>query len=474
MAASGAWRRTRSSQLCFVSSIAAHSSPRGSTPASANASGGTCVSTLPNVSSPRALARRRAGSTVSTSTLPPWWTAAIAAAAAAVVVLPTPPEPQWITISLAASSCSIEPVDAVACGAAIRTRAPRRGARRPGGWRGRRGCAGRGTARRAAACPRGSSSRRRVRWAARVRRRVTASWAPSRIGRTDVPSASLSRASFSSSDEPLEHLLLAAAEQLGQHAVHDDGGEVDDRLVAQSFGELERLVDRHLLRRRHDHHAGLLGVAEDVDHPARLVAHHAHLHELLDRLRRRELTGDVAGGHRVDDDEVVAALAHLPQELPDREDLLHAGRGVGHEVEGAGQRAEASHQRDLELEAQVLLERLLGVHRHGEEAGRHLALLERRGTDLEEVGQVALGVDLADEGALAVLRSEERERRRDGGLADASLAGDEEELAVEQVDGHRRGSVSSRSRCGGRRRGCRSRRRRASRPRRPPGGPCGR
>ena len=113
MAASGAWRRTRSSQLCLVSSIAAHSSPRGSTPASTKASRGTCVSTLPNVSRPSALASRRAGSTVSTSTLPPWCTAAIAAAAAAVVVLPTPPEPQWITISLAASSCSIEPVDAV-------------------------------------------------------------------------------------------------------------------------------------------------------------------------------------------------------------------------------------------------------------------------------------------------------------------------------------------------------------------------
>ena len=37
--ASGAWRRMRSSQLCFVSSIAAHSSPRGSTPAAANAVG---------------------------------------------------------------------------------------------------------------------------------------------------------------------------------------------------------------------------------------------------------------------------------------------------------------------------------------------------------------------------------------------------------------------------------------------------
>ena len=44
----------------------------------------------------------------------------------------------------------------------------------------------------------------------------------------------------------------------------------------------------------------------------------------------------VAGG--VDDDEVVVALAHLPAELADGEDLLHAGRGVGDEVERPGQR----------------------------------------------------------------------------------------------------------------------------------------
>src|ERR671910_2117613 len=106
VAASGAWLRTSSSHDCLVSSIAAHSSPRGSTPAFANRAPSTCVSTLPKRSRPRALASRRAGSTVITSTLPPRWAAAMAAAAAAVVVLPTPPDPQQITISLAARSGS--------------------------------------------------------------------------------------------------------------------------------------------------------------------------------------------------------------------------------------------------------------------------------------------------------------------------------------------------------------------------------
>ena len=99
-------------------------------------------------------------------------------------------------------------------------------------------------------------------------------------------------------------------------------------------------ADRHLLGGRHDHHAGLRRVGEDVEHPLGLVAHHAHLHQLVDGLRRGELADDVAAGDGVDDDEVVVALAHLPRELADGEDLLHARRGVGDEVEGAGERAD--------------------------------------------------------------------------------------------------------------------------------------
>ena len=114
------------------------------------------------------------------------------------------------------------------------------------------------------------------------------------------------------------------------------------------------------------------------------------------------------------------------------------GAALATKSKRAGQRAEAGHQRDLELEAQVLLQRLLGVHRHGEEVGLDLAGLEGGGPGLEEVGQVALGVDLADQGALALLRGQQGERRRDGRLADTALAGDEDQLAVEQIDGRGR------------------------------------
>src|SRR5690606_412658 len=53
-------------------------------------------------------------------------------------------------------------------------------------------------------------------------------------------------------------------------------------------------------------------------------------------------------------------------------------------------------------------------------------------------GQVALGVDLAHEGPLPERGRELPERRRDAGLPDATLPGDEQQLAVEQGGGHGR------------------------------------
>src|SRR5919197_2763688 len=96
---SGAWRSTRSSNVRFASSIIAHSSPRISTPASANRSGSTRLSSLPSSGSPSELARRFAGSIVSTATFFPRL-AMPSATAAEVVVLPTPPDPAQMQISL--------------------------------------------------------------------------------------------------------------------------------------------------------------------------------------------------------------------------------------------------------------------------------------------------------------------------------------------------------------------------------------
>ena len=93
-----AWAFTSSSQVCLRSSIIAHISPRGVSPACAKSAGSMRVSSLPRAFSPSELASRRAGSMVNTSARWPSM-AARRASAAAVVVLPTPPEPtQQITL----------------------------------------------------------------------------------------------------------------------------------------------------------------------------------------------------------------------------------------------------------------------------------------------------------------------------------------------------------------------------------------
>ena len=144
----------------------------------------------------------------------------------------------------------------------------------------------------------------------------------------------------------------------------------------------------------------------------------------------------MTAGGRVHHHQVVVALAHLPDRLAHGEDLPHSGGGGGDELEGPGQGADAGQGGKPQLEAQVLVQGRLRVHRHGEEVGLDLPGLVPGGHGLEEVGHVALGVDLAGQRLLAVLGREQGEGGRDRGLAHATLPGHEEQLALEQVDEH--------------------------------------
>jgi hypothetical protein len=141
--------------------------------------------------------------------------------------------------------------------------------------------------------------------------------------------------------------------------------------------------------------------------------------------------------------QVVVALADLEGELAHGEDLTNARGGGRHEVEGAGQRRDPRRERagtvaEVKLDAQVLLQRLLGAHRHGEEPGLDLSRLEADRRRLEDLGQIALGVDLAGQDPLAPLGRQQGEGRGHRGLARSPLAGDEEQPALEEVVPHRR------------------------------------
>ena len=89
--------------------------------------------------------------------------------------------------------------------------------------------------------------------------------------------------------------------------------------------------------------------------------------------------------------------------------------------------------RHAQVEPQVLLQRRLGVHRHREDAGVDLARREPDRRVLELRGDVALGVDLDEQDALADARREQRGRGGHRALADAALAREEEAAPVEQV-----------------------------------------
>jgi hypothetical protein len=156
-----------------------------------------------------------------------------------------------------------------------------------------------------------------------------------------------------------EDRLVLRRERLGQHAVHDHGAERHGRLFASAGHQVDRLVDRHLLRRGHDVERRESRVREDLEHPLRLIADRTGVHQLADRARRVELRQHVAGRGGIDDDEVpggpaLDGLPHLPAHLADGEDLLHARSGVGDEVEDVRERADAPDHRDLEVEPEVL------------------------------------------------------------------------------------------------------------------------
>jgi hypothetical protein len=137
----------------------------------------------------------------------------------------------------------------------------------------------------------------------------------------------------------------------------------------------------------------------------------------------------------------VVLLAHLVAELADGQDLSDPRGGGGHEVEGLGQRADAADHRDAQVQLEVLAQRRLGVHGHGPDVGCHLARREVGRAGLEEGGQVTLGVHLAGEHALAVLGGQAGQGGGHGGLAHATLAGDEDQFELQQVrrvrHGHR-------------------------------------
>ena len=191
--------------------------------------GGTWVSTLPNCSSPRALASRRAGSTVRRAPCRPGEPRHGHASAAAMVVLPTPPEPQVIRDLLGREQLldgRPRAPGAPSCGRSHQGELGARGTRRSAGSPADAVAPLRTAPGRTAAAGGAARLRSAPRCSARVRRSVTARRPLEQ--RRDARRR-LRREHLGPDHRAFEHLLLAPAEQLGQHPVDDDRGEIDRR-----------------------------------------------------------------------------------------------------------------------------------------------------------------------------------------------------------------------------------------------------
>ena len=98
----------------------------------------------------------------------------------------------------------------------------------------------------------------------------------------------------------------------------------------------------------------------------------------------------------------------------------------------ARERRQASDARDLEVDVQVFLERLVGAELEDREVVLDHARCEPCRWRSQRRGEVTLGVDIDGEDALAGAGADERERGGHGAAAGASLARDEDDPPREQ------------------------------------------
>ena len=148
------------------------------------------------------------------------------------------------------------------------------------------------------------------------------------------------------------------------HAVDDNERHVDVSFFTNALGKFQGLVNRTLFGRGDENRGRRIGVGKHLDHPIGLFAQHADLGQRADRSRCGELARDVTRTLGIDNDEVVMVRTYLVADLADGEDLLHAGSGIGHEVERLGQDADTRHEWDPHVEADVFTQCLFGfVHR---------------------------------------------------------------------------------------------------------------
>ena len=85
-----------------------------------------------------------------------------------------------------------------------------------------------------------------------------------------------------------------------------------------------------------------------------------------------------------------------------------------------------------DLDAQVLVHRMIGIDRDREQVGGHLDLVEVLAPVFEQPLDALLTGELGDHRAKSAARGQHPQHRGDGRLADAPLARDEHQPLVEE------------------------------------------
>ncbi len=306
--------------------------------------------------------------------------------------------------------------------------------------------------------------------------------------------------------DPLGEALAELVDQLRRHAavgLRDGMDAVDDHpaerhpRLHQLAVEVDRLLDRVVLRRGHDQErrggvleqrADALGpLREAIDQPRQRAEEHRQILEQVDAGHALEQREDDAGAAADD----LAAEARRPEEDADRASLEEAGQAPGRveEVKGVARRRRVEHEQvvvallvelvelgdrgellragdragellvdpvaeDLVARGGVgrelldhLVERALGVEHHRPQLALHLDPVGAEALRVDEhrlvaqllhperVGESLGGVDRDDRDPQPGGRHAHRERGRRRGLADAARPrADDDPLAFEQRD----------------------------------------
>jgi len=208
----------------------------------------------------------------------------------------------------------------------------------------------------------------------------------------------------------------------GRHAIHDTAHESDGGCRGNAIDQGQGLVNRSVIRGRHDECSSHGRVTQQVGHPRGLGGQQAAGCQSTHRHRGSEMAHHMSSGRTVHHHQVVGPLADEPQQLADGQHLTDTRSCPAHEIEATADGTQAGHHRDWGERGQVVTNGSLGVHLHHIDTGCHrdgFVALRRRAKSRR---YITACVQVADQYPSAVASGQPTDRRCDHGLSYATFS----------------------------------------------------